>query len=95
MLVRSIGPVTIIPQKARVAFQVRTRFVSAYPRKSHLLVGFDFARKVSSPRFHKIEQYGRHTFTHYLRVEKEEDFDEELIGWIRESYQVGQQMHVQ
>jgi hypothetical protein len=94
MLVRSIGPVTIIPQKARVAFQVRTRFVSAYPRKSHLLVGFDFSRRIGNPRFHEIEQYGKRSFTHYIRVAREEHFDEEFLGWIRESYEVGHQ-HMQ
>ncbi len=31
-MVQACGPVTIIPQKTRVTFQVRMRFVSLYPR---------------------------------------------------------------
>jgi len=36
-MVRECGPVTIIPQKTRVVFQVRVRFLGCTPRRSYLL----------------------------------------------------------
>jgi hypothetical protein len=93
-LVQSVGPVTVIPQKSRVVFQVRVRFAGAVPRKSHLLVSFGFPRRVDSPRFHKIEQYAPRWYGHSCKVTSEADFDEEFMGWIREAYAVGEQKHL-
>jgi hypothetical protein len=94
-LVQSVGPVSIIPQKTRVVFKVRTRFAGAVPRKSYLPVNFDFTRRHGGRRFSKIEQNGPHSFGHQVRIEKEEDFDTEFISLIREAYEVGEQKHLQ
>jgi hypothetical protein len=56
-LVRACEPVTIIPQKTRIAFQVRVRFAGITPRKSYLRVGFWFAERRDHPRFFRIEKY--------------------------------------
>jgi hypothetical protein len=90
-LVRSIGPITVIPQKTRVVFQVRMRFAGAVPRKSYLLCHFIFYRRHEDPRFYEVNQYGPRSFEHLIRVEKEQDFDGEFIDWIREAYEVGEQ----
>jgi hypothetical protein len=93
-LVKSCGPVTIIPQKTRLVFQVRVRFAGCIPRKSYLLCAFGFSRRRQSPRFHKIVQYTPRWYGHECRVETEGDFDEEFMNWIREAYEVGQQKHL-
>jgi hypothetical protein len=93
--VRSVGPVTVIPQKTRVVFQVRMRFAGAVPRKSYLLCHFIFSRRHDNPRFSKVNQYGPQSYEHLIRVEKMGDFDEEFVGWIREAYEVGEQKHLQ
>jgi len=93
-LVKACGPVTVIPQKTRVAFQVRVRFAGAVPRKKYLECSFGFARRLEAPRFHKIEQYAPKWYGHYCRVDKEEDFDDEFMRWIREAYAVGEQAHL-
>lgn len=56
-----------------------------------LLVGFGFARRRESPRFHKINQYAPRWYTHEMRLASGADFDEEFLEWIRESYAVGEQ----
>jgi hypothetical protein len=94
-LVQSVGPVTIIPQKTRVVFQVRVRFAGAVPRKSALLCTFGFARRVESPRFEKIEKYAPKWYGHTIRVASESEFDAEFMDWIRESYAVGEQKHLE
>ncbi len=94
-LAQSCGPVTIIPQKTRLVFQERVRFAGCVPRKSFLLCSFGFHRKRESPRFHKITQYAPLWYGHECRVTSEKDFDEEFMDWIRESYAVGQQKHLE
>jgi hypothetical protein len=51
-------------------------------------------RRIASQRFAKIETYNPHGHAHYLRVTAEEDLDEEVAGWLKEPYQVGEQKHL-
>lgn len=93
-MVRTCGPVTIIPQKTRVTFQVRMRFVSLYPRKSYLLGGFVFARRHNHPKFHKIESFSPRNHLHHFRLESQDDLDFKFRDWIAEAYLVGEQKHI-
>jgi hypothetical protein len=93
-MVQAVGPVKIIPQKTRVTFQGRMRFVSLYPRKNHLVGGFVFARRVDHPRFFKIETFSARNILHHFRIETLEDLNSDFSDWIREAYTVGQQEHL-
>jgi hypothetical protein len=55
--VRSIGPVTILPEKTRIAFQVRMSFAQVTPRKRWLDGHVVLARRLEHPRFRKIETF--------------------------------------
>jgi hypothetical protein len=90
-MVRVCGPVTMIPQKTRVVFMVRTRFVAVYPRKRAMEIGIELAHRHPDPRFHRIETYSRHMHGHYLRVEDEKQLDAQVQRWLREAYMVGAQ----
>ncbi len=94
-MVRACGPVTIIPQKTRVVFQVRVRFLGCVPRKSYLLCNFEFAKRKKHPRFRKIETYAPRWHGHELRVDSERELDAEVERWVREAYAVGEQRHLQ
>ena len=93
-MVRLCGPVTMIPQKSRVAFQVRVRFAGCYPRKSHLICAFALPRVVDDPRFFKVEKFGPHFVGHSIRVFTDADLDQDLQRWLHEAYDVGAQRHV-
>jgi hypothetical protein len=90
-MVRECGPVTIIPQKTRVMFQVRVRFLGCMPRKAYLLCNFEFAQRKAHPRFRKIETYAPRWHGHELRVDSEQELDDQVAEWIREAYAVGEQ----
>jgi hypothetical protein len=70
------------------------RFVSLYPRKSHLLGGFVFARRQEHPKFHKIETFSPRLHLHHFRVYAEEELDANFERWICEAYTVGEQRHL-
>jgi hypothetical protein len=93
-LVLTRGPVTRIVQKSRVVFMVRVRFAGASPRKTELVCGFFFKRKVASPRFWKIEHLGRTDWVQRIKVRSMSDFDAEFKTWIKEAYAVGEQRHM-
>lgn len=92
--VRSCGPVTRLVQKSRVVFMVRVRFAGCYPRKSHLVLGFFLKRRISNPRFWKVEHLGRNDYIHSVRVETPAEFDDNFMIWLHEAYSVGQQQHI-
>jgi hypothetical protein len=89
--VRSIGPIEVIPQKTRVAFMVRMRFAGCQFRRRWLQAGFIAKRPIESPRIFKSERYGPRTWGHYVRLRSPADVDDELVGWLREAYAVGEQ----
>ena len=94
---RRNGPVTVLPEKTRIAFQVRMSF-AAFTLKKHLLHGHVvLARRRDSARFTKIWGPSRRNQVHEFRLrgpDDVDDVDEEVADWLREAYAVGQQKHL-
>ncbi len=90
-MVRACGPCIMIPQKTRVVFMVRVRFIGVYPRKHHLLCSIALPRRSPSARFVQIEEYAPHFMGHFLRINSEDQLDGQVQAWFRESYTVGTQ----
>jgi hypothetical protein len=73
--------------KTRVAFMGRVRFagVSAISDRG-MTIAFDFPRRLRSSRIRRIEQYGSGWYGHVMRITSPDQLDQELLGWLRESY---------
>jgi hypothetical protein len=74
--------VRVVPQKTRAVFQLQTRFISIYPRKDHLLVGFVFTEKAHDARFVRIEGPITGAYVHYTRLREVTAIDATVKGWI-------------
>ncbi len=83
--------VTITPQKTRIVFQIRTRFISAYPRRRYLDVGFVLRDRDAWPCVHKIEGPYSGAFVHYVKLTGATDVDDEIVSLIRQSISYGKQ----
>jgi hypothetical protein len=92
MLLRKCGPVTAAPAKTRVAFMVRVRFagVSSVSERG-MTIAFALRRPLKNPRIFRIVKYNPRWYGHFMRIKTPEEFDDELLGWLRESYKVGEQ----
>jgi hypothetical protein len=93
-LVEACGPVTVIPQKTRVAFQVRMRFAALMPRKDCLVGHLVLASRREAPCFERIETYSPRNHLHLFRLESEDDLTPELARFVKEAYAVGKQEHL-
>src|SRR6476620_7587617 len=93
--VRAIGPVTVLPEKTRIAFQVRMSFAQVTPRKSWLDGHVVLARRLENPRFNRIETFSPRNHLHAFRIRGESEIDDEVLGWLREAYEVGKQHHLE
>jgi hypothetical protein len=89
-LLETCGPVTPAPAKTRVAFMVRVRFGGVDTLNDRGMgIHFGLPYPLSDhPRIRKIDYYPPSWHVHYLRVGAVEELDEELRGWLCESYRL-------
>jgi hypothetical protein len=89
-MVQRCGEVVTAPTKTRVLFKVRTVFASVAIGKNWLDVVFVLGRRLKHHRIKKAqEEYPG--IVHCLRVEKAEDLDADLAGWLQQAYDHRQQ----
>jgi Domain of unknown function (DUF5655) len=94
-VLRERGPVTVNVTKSRVAFQTRIRFAGIErPRRDHLLAGFLLTRPIESERLHRVEFIPPYYYAHRVRLYQPQDIDGELVAWLAEAREVGDQRHV-
>ncbi|MBV9884202.1 MAG: hypothetical protein JO276_14425 [Sphingomonadaceae bacterium] len=92
-MLESFGPVIVLPEKTRIAFQVRMSFAQLTIRRDWVLGHFVLARRVESPLFGKIETISRRNHVHHFRLDAVEEV-EPLREFAREAYAVGRQEHL-
>jgi hypothetical protein len=93
-IVESIGPVRILPEKTRIAFQVRMSFAQITPRRQWLDGHVVLARRLEHPRFRVVQTFSPKNHLHAFRIRTAADLDEDFVTWIREAYAVGEQKHL-
>ena len=93
-VVRSLGPVIVLPEKTRIAFQVRMSFAQVTPRQRWLDGHVVLARRLEHPRFRRIDTFSPRNHVHAFRLERPADVDVTFVAWMREAYAVGEQRHL-
>jgi len=92
--IRRIGPIRILPEKTRIAFQVRMSFAQITPKSQWLDGHVVLARRFEHPRFRQIETISPRNHVHSFRITSPRDIDAEFTSWLAEAYSVGQQRHL-
>ena len=93
--IRRCGPVIVLPEKTRIAFQVRMSFAQLTTRSKWVDGHVVLARRFECPRFRKIESFSPRNHAHHFRLTTAADVDEEVECWLREAYAVGEQRHLE
>jgi len=88
------GPVTVLPEKTRIAFQVRMSFAAFVLRRRWVDGHVVLARRLEHPRFRRVETFSPRNHLHQFRLERLEEVDEEVAAWLAEAYRVGEQRHL-
>lgn len=88
-MIAACGPVTVIPQKSRVAFQARMRFAAVSPRKRALIGHLVMRERNDAACFTEIEKLGN-CYRHAFRAETVADLAA-LKRWLRPAYKTGLQ----
>jgi Domain of unknown function (DUF5655) len=92
-MIEGFGPVTVLPEKTRIAFHVRMSFAQLTVRRQWVLGHFVLARRAEDPLFTKIETFSPRNHVHHFRLDRPEQVDA-LEPYAREAYAVGRQEHL-
>src|SRR5438045_3550916 len=79
---RKNGPVTVLPEKTRIAFQVRMSFAAFVIRRNWVDAHVVLARRLENSRFRRIETFSPRNHLHAFRFESVEDVDPEVSSWL-------------
>jgi hypothetical protein len=91
---RKSGPVTVVPEKTRIAFQVRMSFAAFSLRKRWVDGHVVLARRLESRRFRRIDYISPRNQVHVFRLQEPLEVDAEVEAWLAEAYSVGEQKHL-
>jgi len=92
-LLEEIGPVTVLPEKTRIAFQTRMSFAQLTVRRNWVLGHFVLARRAEDPIFTKVETFSPRNHAHHFRLDGPAEVDR-LKPFAAEAYAVGRQEHL-
>jgi hypothetical protein len=93
--VATFGRVKVLPEKSRIAFQVRMSFAQITPRRQWLDGHFVLDRRVPGRHVRRIETFSTRNHVHYFRLMNETQIDTEFLALAREAYDVGAQRHLE
>jgi hypothetical protein len=91
---RENGPITVLPEKTRIAFQVRMSFAAFVIRRNWVEGHVVLARRCENSRFRRIETFSPRNHLHAFRFESVDQIDDEVEAWFAEAYRVGEQRHL-
>jgi hypothetical protein len=94
-VIRRLGPVTVIPEKTRIAFQVRMSFAAVTLKRRWIDGHVVLARRLEASRFRRIESISARNHVHSFRLACMDDIDQEVVAWLAEAYLVGEQRHLE
>ena len=85
---RSFGQVKVAPKQTSIHLEKNSGFAGVHPRKAYFNLEFRTDYKIDHPRITRIQQLSARRFEHTLRVEKASDIDEQLLGWLKDAYEL-------
>ena len=88
-LIGACGPYEVSPAKTRIAFMGRVRFAGVTSVSERgMTIAFALPEPLHQPRIRKIENPSPGWYVHTMRITSPDALDDELLGWLRESYRM-------
>jgi hypothetical protein len=92
--VRRCGPIKVLPEKTRIAFQVRMSFAQVTPKRGWLDGHVVLSRRVDHSFFRRIDSISPRNHVHHFRLVGLRDLTDDFRAFLAEAYAVGQQKHL-
>jgi hypothetical protein len=85
---RTLGPVTEEAKKTSIHLVRDTAFAGIATRRSSLILTLKSATDIRSPRIEKREQASANRWHLEVRLEKPDQIDRQLAGWLKAAYEL-------
>lgn len=83
---KSIGRVDIDPVRVGVLVKRARTFCELRPKRDWVELGFKLSRPLADRRIARTLRSSVHRLAHCVRLRTLDDFDEQVRGWLVESY---------
>lgn len=87
---RKFGPVVEEPKKTSIHLVHGSALAGVSTRKDALWLNIRLDHKIASPRIDKVEQVSAKRFHNELKLTSPAEVDAELVGWLKEAYDLGE-----
>ena len=85
---QKFGALKIEPKKTSIHLGNRFGFAGVYTRKDYINLEVHLNHKLTSKRVSKVEQASPNRFHHTIKLSSGKDIDKELLGWLKEAYEL-------
>ena len=85
---QKFGPLKIEPKKTSIHLGNRFGFAGVYTRKDYINLEVHLNHKLTGKRVSKVEQASANRFHHTIKLNSTTDIDKELLGWLKEAYEL-------
>ena len=89
-----LGPVKVLPQKTRIAFQTRMSFAQLTPKQGWIDGHLVLAERHDGAGFRRVTTYSPRNHTHEFRLASPADVTAALKRYLAMAYAVGDQKHL-
>jgi hypothetical protein len=83
---QKFGQLKIEPKKTSIHLGNRFGFAGVYTRSDYINLEVHLKHKLVSKRVSKVEQASPNRYHHTIRMSSPKDIDKELLGWLKEAY---------
>ena len=85
---QKFGPLKIEPKKTSIHLGNRFGFAGVYTRKNYINLEVHLNYRLSGKRIVKVEQASANRFHHTIQLHSVKDIEKELLGWLKEAYEL-------
>ena len=79
----------LAPAKTRIAFMARVRFAAVNAISDRgMTITFALPGPMRHRRIRRVENIAPGWYGHWMRITSPDELDNELLGWLRESYRL-------
>ena len=83
---QKFGQLKIEPKKTSIHLGNRFGFAGVYTRKDYINLEVHLNHKLVNNRVSKVEQASPNRYHHTVKLTSPKEVDKELLGWLKEAY---------
>ena len=85
---RKFGKFVVEEKKTSFHLKNRVAFAGVHPRRNYFILNIVSSTPINSPRIVRQEQVSSNRFHNELKIENQEDMDNELMVWLKVAYEL-------